>query len=59
VRELPGVVRVTVHAVPEPAREHDIAIAVVGEVTEAEVRGWCERRLSSYKQPAVVTVALP
>lgn len=55
--ELPGVRRVAVRAVPEPAREHDIALDVAGDVTEEEVRRWCAERLSAYKQPTAVTVS--
>jgi acyl-CoA synthetase (AMP-forming)/AMP-acid ligase II len=57
VLELPGVERVTVRALPEPAREHDIALDVVGRVDEDAVKRWCAERLSAYKQPSVVTVA--
>ena len=57
VLELPGVRRVVVRAVPEPAREHDIALAVEGAVTEDAVRRWCAERLSQYKQPSEVSVA--
>jgi long-chain acyl-CoA synthetase len=56
VLELPGVRRVTVRAVPEPAREHDIALEVAGDVSEDDVRRWCAERLSAYKQPSAVTV---
>jgi long-chain acyl-CoA synthetase len=56
VRELPGVRRVTVRAVPEPAREHDIALEVEGDVTEEAVKRWCAERLSGYKQPSAVTI---
>jgi acyl-CoA synthetase (AMP-forming)/AMP-acid ligase II len=57
VLELPGVQRVTVHAVPDPVREHDIALEVVGAVTEEEVKRWCAERLSAYKQPSTVIVS--
>jgi hypothetical protein len=57
VRELPGVRTVTVRALPEPAREHDIALDVTGDVTADAVRAWCAERLSAYKQPSEVTVA--
>ena len=56
VRELPGVTTASVRAIPEPSREHDIALDVVGTVTEAEVKAWCDARLSAYKQPSVVTI---
>jgi acyl-CoA synthetase (AMP-forming)/AMP-acid ligase II len=56
VGELDGVRGVVVSAIPEPARENDIAIDVEGSVTEDEVKRWCESRLATYKQPARVTV---
>ena len=56
VGAMPGVRRVTVRAVPDPVREHDVALDVVGDVTPDAVRAWCAARLSAYKQPSVVTV---
>ncbi|MDF1501587.1 AMP-binding protein [Roseisolibacter sp. H3M3-2] len=56
VRELPGVRTATVRAVPDPAREHDIALHVTGDVGADAVKRWCAERLSAYKQPAEVTV---
>jgi long-chain acyl-CoA synthetase len=56
VLELAGVRRVTVTAVPEPAREHDIALTVEGDVSADAVKAWCAARLSAYKQPSVVEV---
>jgi long-chain acyl-CoA synthetase len=41
VLELSGVRAVTVTAVPEPAREHDIALRVEGDVTADAVQAWC------------------
>ena len=55
--ELPGVERVAVRALPEPARENDIAVTVAGRVDSATVKRWCEARLSAYKQPTVVEIA--
>jgi long-chain acyl-CoA synthetase len=57
VGTMPGVERVTVRAIPEPTREHGIGLDVVGRVTEAEVKAWCEARLSVYKRPSEVTVS--
>jgi long-chain acyl-CoA synthetase len=57
VGALPGVARVEVSAIPEPARENDIRVRVRGGVTETQVREWCESRLSAYKQPTVVEIA--
>ena len=57
VGEMPGVRRVAVRAVPDPAREHDIALEVGGDVTAEAVKAWCAGRLSAYKQPSVVTVS--
>ena len=47
---------VPVTAVPDPLHENDIALTVTGSATEAEIRAWCEQRLSLYKQPASITV---
>jgi long-chain acyl-CoA synthetase len=57
VMELDGVRDVAVRAIPEAAREHDIGIDVKGAVTTEQVRAWCERRLSAYKQPTEITIA--
>ncbi len=56
VGELPGVAAVTVRAIPEPAREHDIALVVRGTVEPAAVKAWCETHLSGYKQPSTIEV---
>jgi long-chain acyl-CoA synthetase len=56
VGALPGVEAVAVHAIPDAAREHSIALEVRGAVTADDVRGWCEARLSAYKQPSAVTI---
>lgn len=53
-RELSGVRRAEVSPIPEPSKENDILLRVTGSVTEEQVREWCERRLSAYKQPTVV-----
>ena len=56
VGAMPGVRRATVRAIPHPAREHDIAIIVEGDVDEAALKLWCEERLSAYKQPSEITI---
>ena len=56
VGALPGVTRVRVSAIPDPLKENDILLRVEGDVTEAEVRRWCEQQLSAYKQPGVVRI---
>jgi long-chain acyl-CoA synthetase len=56
VRELPGVRAVAARALPEPARENDIALDVAGDVTADDVKRWCAERLSAYKQPSEVAV---
>ena len=56
VRELPGVESAVVTAVPDPAHENDIALAVTGSASEAAIRGWCAERLSAYKQPATIEI---
>jgi acyl-CoA synthetase (AMP-forming)/AMP-acid ligase II len=45
-----------VRGVPDPAREHEIALEVAGDVTADDVRRWCAARLSAYKQPGEVAV---
>jgi long-chain acyl-CoA synthetase len=55
-RALPGVDRVEVHPLPEPFKENDILLRVWGSVSEDDVRGWCESRLSAYKQPSVIEI---
>ena len=56
VGALPGVTRVEVFPIPEPSKENDILVRVWGSVTEAQVREWCESRISAYKQPTVIEV---
>lgn len=53
---MPGVVRADVEAISEEGKENAIRMRVFGNVTEGDVRRWCEERLSAYKQPAVVDV---
>ena len=55
---MPGVRRAEVIALPEPAREHDILLRLSGAVTDGDVRRWCEERLSAYKQPTVIEIAV-
>ena len=57
VRAMPGVRAVTVHAVPNQARENDIALEVEGSVTAEDVRHWCDERLSVYKRPSSIGVS--
>lgn len=56
IAAMPGVRSVAVTAIPEGSREYDVAVRVEGAVTEAEVRAWCEGRLSAYKQPGLVSI---
>jgi len=53
---MPGVREVEVSRIPEPSKENDIRVRVRGAVSEAELREWCEARLSAYKQPTVVEI---
>jgi len=57
VLELDGVRAARVSFVPDPEREHDIQLAVTGDVTPDAVRRWCASRLGAYKQPGEITVA--
>jgi long-chain acyl-CoA synthetase len=56
IAAMPGVERVTVSAIPEPMRENDIAVNVVGTVAASDVQSWCHARLSVYKRPTQITV---
>ena len=56
VGEMPGVRGVRVTAAPEPLRENDIAITVVGDVSAADVKAWCDDRLAVYKRPSFITI---
>jgi len=54
---MPGVQGARIRAIPEPTREHDIELTVVGDVAESDVRRWCEQRLASYKRPSVIRLS--
>ena len=56
VAEMPNVQSVRVRALPEPLRENDIAIDVVGAVSVEAVKHWCDERLAVYKRPSAITV---
>ncbi len=56
VGRMPGVRAVRVRAVPEPVREHDIAIDVAGDATASDVKTWCDTRLSVYKRPSSIVI---
>ena len=56
---MPGVQGARVRGVPDPVREHDIVVEVVGAVSAEAVKRWCAERLSAYKQPSEVTVTAP
>lgn len=57
VGAMPGVSHVVVRAIPDPVKEHEIALDVTGTVTVDEVRAWCEANLAAYKQPGEIVVA--
>jgi len=56
VGAMPGVHAARVRAVPEPIREHDIALDVAGDVSRDDVKRWCDARLSVYKRPSFITI---
>ncbi|MBX9928753.1 MAG: AMP-binding protein [Gemmatimonadaceae bacterium] len=56
VAELDGVWQVRCYAIPEPSRENDVGLEIVGTVTAEAVKAWCETRLSAYKQPSTIDV---
>jgi long-chain acyl-CoA synthetase len=57
VSGMPGVYAVTVRAIPNATRENDIALDVRGSVAEADVKQWCDERLSVYKRPSSIDVS--
>ena len=54
---MPGVTHAEVRPIPDPFKENDILLRVAGSVTEADVKAWCEQRLSAYKQPSEIEIA--
>jgi len=56
VGEMEGVQNVTAHRIPDPIRENDIAIDVRGDVDAADVKRWCDERLSVYKRPTSIVI---
>jgi acyl-CoA synthetase (AMP-forming)/AMP-acid ligase II len=56
VRELAGVRDAEVSAIPDPAKENEIRLRVLGDVSADAVKQWCESRLGAYKQPSVVEI---
>ena len=56
VGEMEGVQSVTAHPVADPIRENDIAIDVRGTVDAADVKRWCDERLSVYKRPTSIVI---
>ena len=56
VAEMNGVRSVSVRPIPDPIRENDIAIEVRGDVTAADVKRWCDERLSVYKRPTSIVI---
>jgi long-chain acyl-CoA synthetase len=59
VGAMPGVRGVRVIAMPDPFRENDIVLEIAGDVTEADVKAWCEAQLAVYKRPSVIRVVAP
>ena len=56
VGAMPGVTHAEVRGLPDPFKENDILLRVRGSVRDAEVKLWCEQRLSAYKQPSVIEI---
>ena len=52
--EHPRISAVRVTGVAHPTHEHEIVTSIGGDITEAEVRAWCEARLAAYKQPTTI-----
>ncbi|MDQ2665231.1 MAG: AMP-binding protein [Gemmatimonadota bacterium] len=56
VSAMPGVVRADVTSRPDPVKENEVVLHVVGSVGEDDVKRWCEEHLSAYKQPSVIEI---
>ena len=56
VGAMPGVTKAEVGSRPDPVKENDVLLRVHGAVREADVKRWCEERLSAYKQPSVIEI---
>ena len=56
VEEMERVQRVTARPIPDPIRENDIANDVRGDVDAADVKRWCDERLSVYKRPTSIVI---
>jgi acyl-CoA synthetase (AMP-forming)/AMP-acid ligase II len=56
IGEMEGVRLVTVRALPDAIRENNIAIDVRGDVDAADVKRWCDERLSVYKRPTSIAI---
>jgi long-chain acyl-CoA synthetase len=56
VAAMPGVRAVRARPVPEPARENEIALDIVGDVERDAVERWCAERLAVYKQPSRIAI---
>lgn len=57
--ELPGVSSARVTGIPDAAREHEVAAAIVGTVTVADVRAWADSHLAAYQRPSRISVHAP
>jgi acyl-CoA synthetase (AMP-forming)/AMP-acid ligase II len=53
---LPGVRSVRVTALPDPLRENDIALDIEGDVSEGDVKAWCDEQLAVYKRPSAISI---
>jgi acyl-CoA synthetase (AMP-forming)/AMP-acid ligase II len=56
VAAMPGVRAVRARPVPEPARENEIGLDIVGDVERDAVERWCAERLAVYKQPSRIAI---
>ncbi|HET6232758.1 MAG TPA: AMP-binding protein [Longimicrobiaceae bacterium] len=61
--EDPRIAAITVEAVPDAAKENDIALTIRpapgAALTEDDVRHLCQSRLAAYKQPSTITLDPP
>lgn len=56
IGEMPGVTGVTCRGLADPATGNEVAVEVSGEVSEDDIKKWCEQNLASYKRPSRIGI---
>lgn len=57
LRRMPGVTSALAWGIPDTLKEHDIAVRVTGNVSEADVKRWTQQELAAYKVPSHIETA--